>query len=99
MSFSQKIKSVLTLSGKDHAGLAAYLGISNQALSNKFYRDSFSAADLVKVADYCGSTLAFLTNDGNKIALDASDMKVEILIGEPTADQTTIGKASYTPGE
>lgn len=25
--------------------------------------------------------------------------EVEILIGEPTADQTTIGKASYTPGE
>lgn len=77
MSFSQKIKSVLTLSGKNHAGLAVYLGISNQALSNKFYRDSFSTADLVKVADYCGSTLAFLTRDGNKIALDASDLKKE----------------------
>jgi len=77
MAFSQKIKSVLTLSGKDHAGLAAYLGISTQALSNKFYRDSFSAADLVKIAAFCGSTLAYLTNDGNKITLDASDIKKE----------------------
>jgi len=75
MSFSQKIKSVLALSGKDHAGLAAYLGISNQALSNKFYRDSFSAADLVKISDFCGSDLAFFTNDGNKIIIDKSDIK------------------------
>jgi hypothetical protein len=78
MSFSQKVKSVLTLSGKDHAGLAAHLGISSQALSNKFYRDSFSAADLVRVGEYCGATLAFLTSDGNKIALDVSDATKEV---------------------
>ena len=77
MAFSQKIKSVLALSGKDHAGLAACLGISNQALSNKFYRDSFSAADLVKIAAFCGSSLAFLTSDGNKITMDLTDIKKE----------------------
>lgn len=77
MSFSQKVKSILALSGKDHAGLASYLGISSQALSNKFYRDSFSAADLVKVGAYCGVSLAFFTSDGNKITLDISDVKKE----------------------
>jgi len=36
MSISTKIKTLLVLSGKEYAGLAARLGISRQALSNKF---------------------------------------------------------------
>lgn len=77
MSVSTKVKALLNLSGKDHAGLAEYLGISKQALSNKFYRDSFSAADLVKVADYTGSNLSFLFSDGNKVVIDSDDIKGE----------------------
>lgn len=75
MAISSKIKALLNLSGKDHAGLAKYLGISSQALSNKFYRDSFSAADLIKIADFTGCPLAFVSNDGNKISFDISDIK------------------------
>lgn len=75
MSFSQKIKSVLTMSGKNHAGLASHLGISKQALSNKFYRDSFSASDLVKVAEYCETRLVFISDNGNQIVIDTSDIK------------------------
>lgn len=77
MSVSQKVKSVLLLSEKDRSGLASYLGISNQALSNKFYRGSFSASDLVKVAEYCGATLAFCTPEGNSITLDVTDLVKE----------------------
>lgn len=77
MALSSKIKALLTLSGKDHAGLAKKLGISNQALSNKFYRDSFSASDLIKVAEYSGCPLSFQSGDGNKITLDSSDIKKE----------------------
>ena len=76
MSVSSKIKAVLSLSSKDHSGLASYLGISTQALSNKFYRDSFSAADLIKVAEYCGTALCFVSNDGNKVVIDSNDLKV-----------------------
>lgn len=76
MSVSSKVKAVLSLSGKDHSGLALHLGISTQALSNKFYRDSFSAADLIKVADYCGTALCFVSNDGNKVVIDSNDLKV-----------------------
>lgn len=68
MSISTKIKTLLVLSGKEYAGLAARLGISRQALSNKFYRDSFSAADLVKVADYTESRLSFILPDGTTSA-------------------------------
>lgn len=76
MSVSTKVKAVLSLSGKDHSGLASYFGISTQALSNKFYRDSFSAADLIKVAEYCGTALCFVSNDGNKVVIDSNDLKV-----------------------
>ena len=77
MAISSKVKALLNLAGEDHAGLASYLEISSQALSNKFYRDSFSAADLIKIADYTGCPLTFLSNDGNKIAFDISDIKKE----------------------
>lgn len=77
MAVSTKVKALLNLSGKDHAGLAAHLGISKQALSNKFYRDSFSAADLVKVAEYTESCLSFVFQDGNKVVIDSHDLKVE----------------------
>jgi len=36
------------------------LKISNQAVSNKFNRDSFSAEDLIKIAECLGVTLALL---------------------------------------
>lgn len=77
MVLSTKIKALLNLSGKDHAGLAEHLGISKQALSNKFYRDSFSAADLVKVADFTESCLSFVFSDGNKVVIDNGDIKSE----------------------
>lgn len=75
MSVAGKVKGILAANNKDHAGLAAALGISAQALSNKFYRDSFSTEDLITVADYVGCELAFLSVDGSKTILDKSDVK------------------------
>lgn len=75
MAVSSKIKALLKLKGKDNSGLAMHLGISNQALSNKFYRDSFSATDLIKVAEYLNCDLAFVVDDAQKIVLDRSDIK------------------------
>lgn len=75
MAISGKVKALLNIKGKDHAGLAKHLGISAQALSNKFYRDSFSAADLIKIADYIGCPLAFVVDDEQKIVLDKGDLE------------------------
>jgi len=44
-------------------------------LSNKFYRDSFSAGDLIKIADFLGCSLAFIVDDAQKIILDINDIK------------------------
>jgi transcriptional regulator with XRE-family HTH domain len=73
MAISDKVKALLKLKGKNNSGLAKYLGISVQALSNKFYRDSYSGDDLVKIAVFLECELAFIT-DSTKIALTLDDI-------------------------
>ena len=63
-----EIKAAISLKGKSLEGLALHLGISKQALSNKFYRDSFSGSDLLKIADYLECELAFIDSK-SKITL------------------------------
>ena len=75
MAVSNKIKSLLKLKGKNNAGLAGHLGISVQALSNKLYRDSFSAADLIKAAAFLGVELAFIVDERQRVTLDEADIK------------------------
>lgn len=77
MSIAGKVKGLLASNGKDHAGLASALEISGQALSNKFYRDSFTTDDLIVVAEYTGCALAFLSDSGSKTVLDRSDIKAK----------------------
>ena len=77
MPISSKIKALLNLQRKDRAELAKHLNISKQALSNKFYRDSFSAVDLINIADFLKCELSFIVNDSQKIVLDKSDIKSE----------------------
>jgi len=74
MAISGKVKALLKLQGKNNKGLAEYLGISDQALSNKFYRDSYSGEDLIKIASYLGCELAFIT-DSAKISLSMDDIE------------------------
>jgi hypothetical protein len=62
------------LQGKNNKGLAEYLGISDQALSNKFYLDSYSGEDLIKIAAYLECELAFIAGE-TKIALTMDDIK------------------------
>ncbi|GFI60890.1 hypothetical protein IMSAG049_00039 [Clostridiales bacterium] len=74
MSVSGKIKALLSIKDKSHAELAEHLGISSQALSNKFYRDSFSSSDLIKIADFAGCPLAFMVDDALNISFDINDI-------------------------
>jgi transcriptional regulator with XRE-family HTH domain len=74
MAISDKVKALLKLQGKNNKGLAEYLGISVQALSNKFYRDSYSGEDLIRIAAYLESELAFIAGSA-KIALSADDIR------------------------
>ena len=63
------IKSLLATEQLKRTDAAAALGITAQAMSNKYNRDSFSADDLVKVAAAAGYNLAFVRKrDGLMIA-------------------------------
>lgn len=63
-----EVKAMIKLKGKSLADLADHLGMSRQALSNKFYRDSFSGEDLLKIASFLDCKLAFI-DESNKILL------------------------------
>lgn len=62
------IKALAGLCGMDRRQVAAALGLgSTQAVSNKYTRDSWSAADVNKVARYAGYKLAIVDNDGRAV--------------------------------
>ena len=70
---SQRIKQALVGCGKKQIELAEYFGISRQAMSNKFSRDSWSADELAKVADFVGGKLLIEMPDGQRIPIDHSE--------------------------
>jgi transcriptional regulator with XRE-family HTH domain len=74
MAITDKVKALVKLQEKSYKGLAEYLGISEQALSNKFYRDSYSGEDMIKIADYLKCELAFIAGSA-KIGLAVEDIK------------------------
>ena len=74
MSMSNKVKAAAALRGVNNPELATKLNITNQALFNKFNRDSFSGEDLIRIADYLGFNLAFI-DDSQRIIFDISDIK------------------------
>lgn len=73
MSITSKIKGLLQVKNIEHAKLAENLNLSRQSLSNKFFRGSFSAADLIKIATFCKCELAFIDKNF-KIILDTNDI-------------------------
>lgn len=73
MSVSEKVKAVLTLSGKKQMDLAEHFDMSKQVMSNKMARDSWSAKDLARVAEFTGCKVGFVLPDGQCIYLDADE--------------------------
>ena len=71
MSVSDKVKGLLALSGKRQIELADFFGLTKQTMSNKMARDSWSAKDLARVAEFVGCKIGFLLPDGQHIFLEA----------------------------
>lgn len=70
MDITNKIKGLLSLTGKKQLELMTALGMgSKQSLSNKFSNERWSAQDLIVIAKECGCELCFITPDGTKINL------------------------------
>lgn len=70
-TITAKIKALLAMAGKKNVELAEYLGIFPQSLQNKFNRGSFSADDLIKIAEFTGAELSIQLGE-DKIVLDSS---------------------------
>ena len=68
---SKRILSLLSLNGSSQKDLALYMGIKTQSLQNKLQRGSFTADDLIKIADFVGADLVFKT-PSMEIRLDNS---------------------------
>lgn len=77
MSTSDKVKAVLTCCGKKQVDLADHFGIRKQNLNTKMQRDSWSANDLARVAEFVGARVGFILSDGTTIYLDPPDGKEE----------------------
>lgn len=73
MSTTDKVKALATLMHADRKKIAVGLGISLQAVSNKYARDSFTAGDLIRVADALGVRLAFVDKQGQQIVSFSPD--------------------------
>lgn len=66
------IKSLLATEQLKRTDAAAALGITAQAMSNKYNRDSFTAQDLIKIATAAGYNLTFVRKkDGYAIPFPA----------------------------
>jgi transcriptional regulator with XRE-family HTH domain len=76
MAVSDKVKAGLKLNGIEIKSLAEFLGITRQSMSNKFSRDSFSAEDLIKIADFLGYSLAFV-GDKQSIVFELNDIRAD----------------------
>ena len=73
MNVSAAIKVLLNMKGKKQGSLAGVLGVGSvQAVSNKFRLGRWSASDLIKIADFTGSKLAFILPNGERVVLDSA---------------------------
>jgi transcriptional regulator with XRE-family HTH domain len=77
MAVGNKIKSAMATRGKRRRDLATALNISDKAITAKFYRDSFSAEDLIKIANCLGYSL-YLESEDTKISFNLRDIKVGV---------------------
>lgn len=77
MSLSNKIKAFLKLRGVKAKDYSIKLNLSSPSvLDNKYRRQSFTAQDLIKLADLTGTRLAFIdTNDKPVIVFDNEDLE------------------------
>ena len=73
MSISAKIKALLAIREKKQIDLAQHFGMTKQRMNNKMSRDSCSAEDLVRVAEFCGCKVAFVCPHGQHIYLSGEN--------------------------
>lgn len=74
----RKIKEFLKYHNKSYGDYANKLGIDKQKLSNKFYKQNFTAKDLMKLCELCEGHLAFVCKDGTVMYLEKEETNNEL---------------------
>ncbi len=77
MAVSNKVKALLAMCNKRQIELAQIFSMSKQSMNNKFAKDSWSAKDLIKVAEFTGCKVAFVLPDGQQIIIENETPKQE----------------------
>lgn len=70
------VKLMLERARTSRKSVAESLGISLSNLNDKFTYGTFTASDLIQIAEICGYNLAFIKDDSSPIVFDKNDLKV-----------------------
>lgn len=70
---SDSVRMILLKSKRKQAELADRWKTTRQAISNKFYRDYWSADELCDLARFTGSQLVFRFPDGQEILVETDE--------------------------
>lgn len=74
MSASKTIKKILLDKGMSVKDLANILGTTQQILSNKFYRDTFSYKEYIKIVNLLGCEVKTINKENNIEYLNINEM-------------------------
>ncbi len=66
MAGAKSIKQLLIERDMSIGALAEKLGIEPQSMRNKLYRDTFSYAEMIKIADLLDADVQIVTRDTHK---------------------------------
>lgn len=75
MSFSNKLKSILSVTGHKPADLSECLNMSVQSVRNKIFRGSYSVDDMLRIFDYLECEVTVKTKDGIVFPLTIDDVR------------------------
>ena len=71
----EKIKALLSLTGKRQVDVAPAFGMSKESFNNKLRGNRWSISDLIKLSYITGTKLTFMDQSGNPlITFDINDI-------------------------
>ena len=74
MSISNKVRALIKLRGFTNKDLAAAMGVTTASFNNKLFRDSLTAADLVRIVDALGGKMTVSFPDGEQLGFTMADL-------------------------
>lgn len=86
MSFSNKLKSILSVTGHKPADLSECLNMSVQSVRNKIFRGSFSVDDMLRIFNYLECEVTVKTKDGIVFPLTIDDVRQDADGAEPEGE-------------